>query len=81
MSAIVYALCNARHWLLGAPNIDVFNDPSPLKHINEKFLDEINNPCMVRLIEKNSSYNYTIHTIPGSVNKMADFTSHFLWQE
>ena len=77
MSAIVYALTNARHWLMGAPNIDIYTDHSPLKQINAKFMDEINNPRMVRLLEKISCYNYTIHTIPGDVNKLADFMSRF----
>ena len=77
MSAIVYALTNARHWLVGAPNIDIYTDHSPLKQINEKFMDEIHNPRMVRLIEKISCYNYTIHTIPGAVDKLADFMSRF----
>ena len=36
---------------------------------------------MVRLIEKISCYNYTIHTIPGAVNKLADFMSRFLRKE
>ena len=31
MSAIVYAPSTARHWLVGASNIDVFTDHSPLK--------------------------------------------------
>ena len=77
MSAIVYAFTNAHHWLVGASNIDVFTDHSPLKQINEKLMDKIHNPRMVRLIEKISCYNYTIHTIPGSVNKLADFMSRF----
>ena len=57
MSAIVFAFINTHHWLVGAYHIDVYTDHSPLKH-------EINNPRMVRLLEKISAYNYSIHTIP-----------------
>ena len=58
MSTIVYTLTNTRHWLVEASNINVFTDNSPLKQINKKFLDEINNPHMVRLLKTISAYNY-----------------------
>ena len=50
-------------------------DHSPLKGVFRKDLSEIDNPCVVKLVEKTLHYNLEIEHVPVKDNKGADALS------
>ena len=50
--SVVWALEHARYYCIGAPKITVRTDHSPLKGLFKKDLSEIDNPRVVKLLER-----------------------------
>lgn len=74
--AVVFALEQARMFVLGCPNLILAIDHKPLVPIlNGKRLDLIKNPRLLHLKEKTLMYKFHSQHIPGPLNFAADATS------
>ena len=66
----------ARMFVIGCPKLIVATDHKPLVPIlNDKGLDLIKNPRLLKLKEKTLSYRFVAQHIPGPLNFAADATS------
>ena len=77
LSAIVYALTNAKHFPIGTPENKVKSNHFHLMNHAEKHWDEIPNARLLRRFEKIITYNHKIIAIPGTHKKITDFLSKF----
>ena len=74
--AVTFALEQARMFVTGCPNLIIATDHKPLVPIlNDKGLDLIKNPRLLRLKEKTLMYHFVAQHIPGPMNFAADATS------
>ena len=73
--AIQYAISKCRFYLLGLPTFETITDHKPLLGIFEKYIFEVNNPCLQRLREKMQAYNFTDKWVPGKLHLIADALS------
>ena len=74
--AVVFALEQARMFVLGCPNLVLAIDHKPLVPIlNDKRLDLIKNPRILNFKEKTMMYKFHAQHIPGALNFAADATS------
>ena len=74
--AVVDALQKARHFILGCDNLIIAVDHKPLiKIFNDKSLEDIHNPRLLKLKEKTLKYKFQILHIPGVKNTAADAMS------
>ena len=72
-SALAYGL-----FILGHPHLIIAVDHKPLiKILNDRSLDTIENPRLVRIKEKTLLYNYDIIHIPGKSNTAPDAVSRY----
>ena len=74
--AIVYALKKCRHYLLGYP-FHVITDHRPLVGIFNKALHELENPRLLRMREKLTSFTFDISWKEGKSNYIADALSRY----
>ena len=76
--AVAYGLNQCRMFVLGSPDLLVAVDHKPLtKILNDRSLDNIENPRLLRLKEKTLQFEYKIIHIPGSSNTTADMMSRY----
>lgn len=74
--AVVYGLQSCRMFVMGCSNLTVVVDHKPLtKILNDRQLESIDNPRLLRLKEKTLMYSFEIVHVPGSTHKTADATS------
>ena len=73
--AVCWALNHARYYCINAPQIIVCTDHSPLKGLFRKDLSEIDNPRIIKVLEKTLHYNVEIQHVPGKDNAGADALS------
>ena len=72
--AVTYALNQCKKFIIGCPNLVVAVDHQALVRIlNDRSLDTISNPRLVRLKEKTLPYDFKIVYIPGVSNLTPDF--------
>ena len=76
--AVAYALKQCRLFVVGSTELIVAVDHKPLtKILNDRSLDAIENPRILRLKEKTLPFNYKIIHVPGSTNSTADMMSRY----
>ena len=76
--AVAYGLSQCRLFVLGSPNLIVVVDHKPLIRIlNDRALEGIENPRLLRLKEKTLPYDFFIVHIPGKVNVAPDAMSRY----
>ena len=76
--AVAYGLNQCRLFVLGSPNLIVAVDHKPLIHIlNDRALESIENPRLLRLKEKTLAYEYEIVHVPGKTNVAPDAMSRY----
>ena len=74
--AVVFALEQTRMFVMGCSDLILAIDHKPLVPIlNDKRLDLIKNPRLLRFKEKTMMYSFGAQHIPGSLNFAADATS------
>lgn len=76
--AVVKALDKARYFVLGCKKLIIATDHKPLTRLlNDRNLESIKNPRLLKLKEKTFIYKYEILHIPGRSNTLADATSRY----
>jgi transposase InsO family protein len=76
MLAVAYAMDKCRLYLMGLQHFDLVTDHKPLVPIlNDKTLDVIENPRLMRLKEKIMPYNFTAEWRKGKHHQIADALS------
>ena len=76
--AVTYGLNQCRLFVLGSPNLIVAVDHKPLIRIlNDRALESIENPRLLRLKEKTLPYEYQIIHVPGRLNVAPDAMSRY----
>ena len=74
--AVTYALNQCKKFVIGCPNLVVAVDNQALvKILNDRSLDTIQNPRLLRMKEKTLPYDFKIVYIPGVSNLTPDFGS------
>ena len=74
--AVVSALENARHFVLGCSDLTIATDHKPLlKVFGDRSLEDIHNPRLIRLKEKTLQFRFKMVHIPGVKNAAADSVS------
>ena len=74
--AVAYGLAQCRLFILGSPDLVVAVDHKPLIRIlNDRALEDIENPRILRLKEKTLPYNFKIIHVPGILNSAPDAMS------
>ena len=74
--AVVYGLEQCKMFILGCPKLVIAVDHKPLINIlNDRALESIDNPRVLRLKEKTLRYNFQIVYVPGKKNCLADIMS------
>ena len=74
--AVAFALEQTRMFVVGCPHLIIATDHKPLVPIlNNRRLDLIKNPRLLRLRERTLMYSYIAQHIPGPLNFAADATS------
>ena len=74
--AVVYALHQARYYVLGCTNLIVATDHKPLlKILNDRSLTDIGNRRLLNLKEKTVGYRFTVIHVPGKKNLGPDAIS------
>jgi ribonuclease HI len=73
ITAITWALRQARKFLIGVPRFNIYTDHRPLVSlINNKRLEEVENMRILRNLIKCQDFNMEVHYIKGSENVAAD---------
>jgi hypothetical protein len=76
--AVVYGLLQCRKFILGSPNLIVAVDHKPLTQIfNNRSLESIANPRLLRMKEKTLLHNFKIVHVPGTSNLAPDAASRY----
>ncbi len=76
--AVAYGLQQCRVFVLGSPNLIVAVDHKPLtKILNDRSLESIDNPRLLRIKEKTLPYSFEIIHVPGNSNMAPDATSRY----
>ena len=76
--AVAWALKKAKYWVLGARDLWVATDHKPLLGVlNDKALEGIENPRLLRLKEKTLVFNFRTVHVEGLKNKSADAGSRY----
>ena len=76
--AVVKALKKTKYFTLGNDNLIITTDHKPLvKILNNRKLEEIDNPRLLSLKEKTLGHRFQIVHIPGRKNKIPDATSRY----
>ena len=73
----MWALNHAKVYTTGNNLVEVLTDHSALEPLSRKDLGDIDNPRLIRLLEKISHFNYRIRYIRGKTNQIADCLSRF----
>ena len=74
--ALLHALSSCRMFVMGCPNLLVAVDHQPLTRIfNNRNLNEISNPRLLKMKEKTLMYRFRIMSIPGIKNEGANAMS------
>jgi hypothetical protein len=75
---VAYGLQQCRKFVLGCPDLVVAVDHKPLTRIlNDRPLESIENPRLLRIKEKTMMFDFDIIHIPGESNMAADATSRY----
>ena len=74
--ALLFALESCKMFVMGCPSLLVAVDHKPLVRIfNDRSLDEIKNPRLLKIREKTLMYRFKVIAIPGNQNHGADAIS------
>ena len=73
--AVAWACRQCRVYLIGLPQFKVITDHRPLKGINAKPLDAIENPRLLRLLEKLRTFQFETEWVAGKTHMIADALS------
>ena len=74
---VVWSLQHAKIYTTGNNLITVFTDHSAIAHLSNKNLADIENPRIIRLLEKILHFNYVVKYLKGAENKIADCLSRY----
>lgn len=75
---MTYGLQQCKVFVLGSPNLIIATDHKPLTRIlNDRSLESIENPRLLRIKEKTLPYSFKIIHIPGDTNMAPDATSRY----
>ena len=72
---VQWALEKCSYYMRGAHGLRVFTDHAPLVGLERCDLCEINNPRVVRLLEKTRGFCFSLENVKGSINLFADALS------
>jgi len=76
--AVVHGLQSCKTFVLGHPHLIIAVDHKPLiKILNDRSMDSIENPRLLRLKEKTLMYRYEIVHVPGKSNAAPDAASRY----
>ena len=76
--AAVYALNQCKYFVMGAPNVILATDHKPLtKILNDRSLETIENPRLLKLKEKTLMFNFEVVHVPGVENLAPDAFSRY----
>lgn len=76
--AVAYGLEQCRKFVVGCPNLIVAVDHKPLtKILNDRALEGIENPRLLRIKEKTLRYKFDIIHVPGESNMAPDAASRY----
>ena len=76
--AAVYGLQQCKEFLIGCPDVILATDHQALLSIlNNRALESITNPRLVRLKEKTLMYNFKVVYVPGKEHHGPDFLSRY----
>ena len=76
--AVVYGLQCCKMFVLGHPSLIITVDHKPLiKILNNRSMDSIENPRLLRIKEKTLLYQYDIIHVPGKSNAAPDAASRY----
>jgi len=76
--AAAYGLNQCKHFVLGCPELVLATDHKPLtKILNDRELDTIENPRLLRMKEKTLRYNFDIVHVAGKLNQAPDAFSRY----
>ena len=79
---ISWALEKTKMWTLGNPSLHIFTDHKPIIGLlKKKKLDEVDNPRLVRLIQKTMRWVFNVHHVSGLDNNGPDALSRYPWGE
>ena len=74
--AVAYGLKQCKSFVMGCPNLIVAVDHKPLINIlNNRALEKIENPRVLRLKEKTLMFDFKIVHVPGKLNCISDVMS------
>ena len=74
--AVAFALEQSKMFVIGCPNLLIVTDHKPLVPIlNDRRLDLIKNPRLLKLKERTLTFRFVAQHIPGPLNFAADATS------
>ena len=63
-----WALENTKHYTLGNPKLIVATGHKPLvKILGDRKLEDIDNPCLLKLKEKTLRWQFQIQHVPGKI--------------
>ena len=74
-TALMWAILDAKYFLLGMPSFQVYTDHRTLKSVFEQPLAEVVNSRIMRIREKLFDYVFTVEWIPGNRHALADALS------
>ena len=76
--AATYGLHQCRYFVMGSPNLILASDHKPLTRIlNERPLEAIENPRLLKFKEKTLMYDFKMVHVPGSLNQAPDAFSRY----
>ena len=76
--AATYGLHQCKYFVMGSPNLILATDHKPLTRIlNERPLESIENPRLLKFKEKTLMYDFKIIHVPGSSNQAPDALSRY----
>ena len=76
--AAAYGLNQCKHFILGCPELVLATDHKPLtKILNDRELDTIENPRLLRMKEKTLRFNFDIVHVTGKLNQAPDAFSRY----
>ena len=76
--AAVYGLNQCKYFVMGSPNLILATDHKPLtKILNDRSLETIENPRLLRLKEKTLMFNFEVVHVPGAQNQAPDAFSRY----
>ena len=74
---LVWSLQHSKVYTTGNNKITIYTDHSAVVHLSTKNLADIENPRLIRLLEKILHFNYEVKYVKGADNRIADCLSRY----